>query len=71
MQRRIMARVSCRSNAACACEGGLRDGEELSLEKVASHLELSRTAVSLRLHRARKALRTLLAPYFGEWGGAA
>lgn len=41
----------------------LRDIEELSTEEVASILAVSRTAVKVRLHRARQALRTLLEPH--------
>ena len=41
----------------------LRDIEELSTEEVASLLAVSRTAVKVRLHRARQALRTLLEPH--------
>lgn len=40
----------------------LRDIEELDTEEVASLLAISRTAVKVRLHRARQALRTLLEP---------
>ena len=42
----------------------LRDIEELSTEETAEVLSLTRTAVKVRLHRARLALRTLLAPVF-------
>ena len=41
----------------------MRDIEELSTEEVASLLAVSRTAVKVRLHRARQALRTLLEPH--------
>ena len=43
----------------------LRDIEELSTEETAEVLSLTRTAVKVRLHRARMALRTLLVPVFG------
>jgi RNA polymerase sigma-70 factor (ECF subfamily) len=42
----------------------LRDIEGLSTDDVAKMLEISPNAVKLRLHRARMALRTLLAPHF-------
>jgi RNA polymerase sigma-70 factor (ECF subfamily) len=42
----------------------LRDIEELSTEETAQVLSLTRTAVKVRLHRARLALRTLLVPVF-------
>ena len=42
----------------------LRDIEELSTEETAEVLSLTRTAVKVRLHRARLALRGLLAPVF-------
>ncbi len=42
----------------------LRDIEELSTEETAEVLSLTRTAVKIRLHRARLALRTLLVPLF-------
>ena len=42
----------------------LRDIEELSTEETAEVLSLTRTAVKVRLHRARLALRTLLVPVF-------
>ena len=41
----------------------LRDIEELSTEEVARLLNLSEGAVRVRLHRARQALRALLAPH--------
>jgi RNA polymerase sigma-70 factor (ECF subfamily) len=44
----------------------LRDVEELSTEEAAAALGISRGAAKLRLHRARQALRTLLAPHFEE-----
>ena len=44
----------------------LRDIEELDTETVAVMLEVSPGAVTVRLHRARQALRTLLEPIFGE-----
>ena len=44
----------------------LRDIEEYDTETVARMLELTESAVKVRLHRARQALRTLLAPLFGE-----
>jgi RNA polymerase sigma-70 factor (ECF subfamily) len=42
----------------------LRDIEELSTTDVAEQLGVTTNAVKLRLHRARQALRTLLAPQF-------
>jgi RNA polymerase sigma-70 factor (ECF subfamily) len=44
----------------------LRDIEELSTEETAEVLSLTRTAVKVRLHRARLALRGLLAPIFSS-----
>lgn len=44
----------------------LRDIEELSTEETAEALSLTRTAVKVRLHRARLALRGLLAPMFSS-----
>ncbi len=41
----------------------LRDIEELSTEEAAAALGLSEGAAKVRLHRARQALRGLLAPY--------
>jgi len=40
----------------------LRDLEELDTEEIAATLDLTPNAVRIRLHRARQALRTLLAP---------
>ena len=42
----------------------LRDVEELSTEEAAASLGISEGAAKLRLHRARQALRGLLAPFF-------
>jgi RNA polymerase sigma-70 factor (ECF subfamily) len=42
----------------------LRDIEGLSTEEAARMLEITPNAVKLRLHRARMALRTLIAPHF-------
>ena len=42
----------------------LRDIEDFSTEETARVLSLTRTAVKVRLHRARLALRTLLVPIF-------
>lgn len=42
----------------------LRDIEELDTEETAQVLGISGNAVKIRLHRARQALRTLLAPHF-------
>jgi RNA polymerase sigma-70 factor (ECF subfamily) len=42
----------------------LRDIEELDTEETARALGISGNAVKIRLHRARQALRTLLAPHF-------
>ena len=44
----------------------LRDIEEYDTETVARMLEITESAVKVRLHRARQALRTLLDPLFGE-----
>ncbi len=44
----------------------LRDIEELDTDETARLLSLSRSAVKTRLHRARRALRTLLEPVFAE-----
>jgi len=44
----------------------LRDIEEYDTETVARMLDLTESAVKVRLHRARQALRTLLDPLFGE-----
>ena len=44
----------------------LRDLQELDTRAVAELLGLSEGNVKVRLHRARQALRTLLAPYFSE-----
>jgi RNA polymerase sigma-70 factor (ECF subfamily) len=42
----------------------LRDIRELDTEETAAVLGISAATVKTRLHRARQALRTLLAPYF-------
>ncbi|MCC6359887.1 MAG: sigma-70 family RNA polymerase sigma factor [Phycisphaerales bacterium] len=42
----------------------LRDIEELDTAETAERLAISQAAVKVRLHRARQALRTLLAPLF-------
>ena len=42
----------------------MRDIEELDTEETARQLGISPNAVKIRLHRARQALRTLLAPHF-------
>jgi RNA polymerase sigma-70 factor (ECF subfamily) len=44
----------------------LRDIEGLSTEETAQSLETTANAVKIRLHRARQALRTLLAPHLGR-----
>jgi RNA polymerase sigma-70 factor, ECF subfamily len=44
----------------------LRDIEGLSTQDVAEQLGITTNAVKLRLHRARQALRTLLAPRLGR-----
>ncbi len=44
----------------------LRDIEEFDTEQTAQALGISQAAVKTRLHRARKALRTLLEPLFGS-----
>jgi RNA polymerase sigma-70 factor (ECF subfamily) len=44
----------------------LRDIEGLSTEETAKVLETTPNAVKIRLHRARQALRTLLAPHLGR-----
>jgi len=46
----------------------LRDIEELDTEETARLLSSSVNAVKTRLHRARQALRTLLAPHFAGEG---
>ena len=46
----------------------LRDVEELTTQETAQVLSLTTTAVKVRLHRARLALRTLLEPVFGKQG---
>jgi RNA polymerase sigma-70 factor (ECF subfamily) len=48
----------------------LRDIEGLSSEETASMLNITPNAVKLRLHRARMALRTLLAPRFIQGASA-
>ena len=42
----------------------LRDIEDLDTAEVADALGITSNAVKIRLHRARQALRTLLAPHF-------
>jgi RNA polymerase sigma-70 factor (ECF subfamily) len=44
----------------------LRDIDGLSTEETAKMLDITSNAVKIRLHRARMALRTLLAPRFSE-----
>ncbi len=44
----------------------LRDIEGVDTAEAASMLGVNRNVVKIRLHRARQALRTLLAPSFGE-----
>lgn len=44
----------------------LRDIEGLDTEETANVLGLSVNATKIRLHRARQALRTMLAPHFGS-----
>lgn len=44
----------------------LRDIEELDTSEAARFLEISVAAAKIRLHRARQALRTLLAPYYSS-----
>jgi RNA polymerase sigma-70 factor (ECF subfamily) len=44
----------------------LRDIEDYDTQTVARMLELTESAVKVRLHRARQALRTLLDPLFRE-----
>jgi RNA polymerase sigma-70 factor (ECF subfamily) len=44
----------------------LRDIEGISTQEVADELGITPNAVKLRLHRARQALRTLLAPKLGR-----
>jgi RNA polymerase sigma-70 factor (ECF subfamily) len=48
----------------------LRDIEGLSSDEAASLLNITPNAVKLRLHRARMALRTLLAPHFAQGASA-
>jgi RNA polymerase sigma-70 factor (ECF subfamily) len=43
----------------------LRDIEGMTNQEVAEILEITPNAVKIRLHRARMALRTLIAPQFG------
>ena len=45
----------------------LRDIEGLSTVEVAEILELTESAIKVRLHRARLALREILSGYFAEW----
>jgi RNA polymerase sigma-70 factor, ECF subfamily len=45
----------------------LRDVEGLSTSEVAEILEISESAVKVRLHRARLAMRENLSGYFTEW----
>ena len=45
----------------------LRDVEELSIEETAAILGITPSAVKVRLHRARLALREMLSSYFFEW----
>ena len=47
----------------------LRDIEERSTSDVAALLDIKESTVKMRLHRARGALRTLLAPLLAEGGG--
>jgi RNA polymerase sigma-70 factor (ECF subfamily) len=47
----------------------LRDVEGQSTEQTAEVLGLTETAVKVRLHRARLALRELLSDYFEEHQG--
>jgi RNA polymerase sigma-70 factor (ECF subfamily) len=47
----------------------LRDIEELDTAETARHLNCTEGNVKTRLHRARQALRTLLAPHFAGEGG--
>jgi RNA polymerase sigma-70 factor (ECF subfamily) len=42
----------------------LRDIEEIDTEEAAQILGITPNAAKIRLHRARQALRTLLAPHF-------
>ena len=44
----------------------LRDIEGLDTEETARVLDTTPNAVKIRLHRARAALRTLLAPHLGR-----
>jgi RNA polymerase sigma-70 factor, ECF subfamily len=44
----------------------LRDIEEMTPEETAASLGITRTAVKVRLHRGRQALRTLLDPHLKE-----
>ena len=44
----------------------LRDVENLSIEEVASILDLSETTVKVRLHRARRALRKMIFNQAGQ-----
>ena len=49
----------------------LREIEGLSFEEIASILDRSQDVVRARLYRAKKALKTLLAPYLAQPGGGA
>ena len=44
----------------------LRDIEELSTQEVAEMLDMTPTAVKVRLHRARQALSTLLRKKYAQ-----
>lgn len=44
----------------------LRDIEQLDTAETAEHLDVTKSVVKTRLHRARQALRTLLDPHFRE-----
>jgi RNA polymerase sigma-70 factor (ECF subfamily) len=44
----------------------MRDIEGMSTEETAAALGLTANAVKIRLHRARMALRTLIAPHLQE-----
>jgi RNA polymerase sigma-70 factor (ECF subfamily) len=48
----------------------LRDIEGLDTEETANMLGLSVNAAKIRLHRARQALRTMLAPHFRRDGAS-
>jgi RNA polymerase sigma-70 factor (ECF subfamily) len=61
--RRLVRRAIAQLPEAYRTVLVLRDIEELDTEETAKMLESTPNAVKVRLHRARQALRTLLAPH--------